>query len=119
MLLFNKKLLAAKRLREEDDGADSDMGSSMAEGQKQAISTLSKHEKLLLLELQKTRLSIVDELQQLDPSISAGTYIFLPVNPSAVCLLCSSLCLCACRVPPRHPYTCLLLLLLLHAQHVN
>ena len=73
MLLFNKKLLAAKKLLE-DDEVDSDMGSSMVEGQKQAINTLSKHEKLLLLELQKTRLSIVDELQQLDPAISADAW---------------------------------------------
>jgi hypothetical protein len=46
----------------------------MAEAQKSAILSLSKQEKLLLLELQKTRMSIVDELEQLDPQISADNW---------------------------------------------
>lgn len=52
-----------------------DLGSSMVEAQKSALTSLSKQEKLLMLELQKTRLSIVEELEQLDPQISADNWM--------------------------------------------
>lgn len=76
MLLFGSKLLAAKKAAEDgpQDEQDSGMGSSLIGAQKDAINTLSKHEKLLMLELQRTRLNIVQELQELDPQLSTGSW---------------------------------------------
>ena len=74
-MMFDNKLIKSEKIKEEDveDNAD-DLGSSMVEAQKTAIMSLSKQEKLLLLELQKTRMSIVDELEQLDPQISSDNW---------------------------------------------
>lgn len=76
MLLFDNKLIKARKDEEDslDEQKSEEIGSSMVEAQKSAIVSLSKQEKLLLLELQKTRMSIVDELEQLDPQISADNW---------------------------------------------
>ena len=77
MLLFDNKLMKEKKDEEdslEDQRSSDEIGSSMVEAQKSAIVSLSKQEKLLLLELQRTRMSIVDELEQLDPQISAENW---------------------------------------------
>lgn len=75
MMMFDNKLIKSEKVEEEGLEADADdLGSSMVEAQKSAIVSLSKQEKLLLLELQKTRMSIVDELEQLDPQISADNW---------------------------------------------
>jgi hypothetical protein len=77
MLLFGNKLIAAKKPKDDGPAGEEEVsanGSSLISAQKEAISTLSKHEKLLLLELQRTRLNIVQELQDLDPQLSAGAW---------------------------------------------
>ncbi len=76
MLLFGSKLVSAKKPAEDlpAEEESSTIGSSLISAQKEAINTLSKHEKLLLLELQRTRLNIVHELQELDPQLSSGNW---------------------------------------------
>jgi len=77
MLLFGNKLFAGKKADDDNfanENEDSEVGSSMVGAQKDSINVLSKHEKLLLLELQRTRLNIVEELQTLDPQISSDNW---------------------------------------------
>ena len=77
MMLFDNKLIKAKKDEEDpiyDNDSNDELGSSMVEAQKSAIVSLSRQEKLLLLELQRTRVSIVNELEQLDPQISADNW---------------------------------------------
>ena len=63
MMIFAGKLLVSKDRDRQMDKVD-----SSAHSQKFALKTLSQQEKLLLVELQKTRASIVNELEKMDPT---------------------------------------------------
>lgn len=67
-MLFGSKLIAPKASQ------DNDGELSSVEAQKAALATLSKQEKLLLLELQRTRQNIVQELNRLDPVLAADSW---------------------------------------------
>ena len=71
MLVFGSKLFSSSLSK--DDSNDGDMSST--EAQKSALSSLSRQEKLLIVELQRTRANIVTELSRLDPSISADSWL--------------------------------------------
>jgi len=66
MLVFGGKLINKSKVVEEEI--------DLVDAQKTALKSLSKQEKLLLLELQRTRQSIVDELQRLDPVLASGSW---------------------------------------------
>lgn len=66
MLVFGGKLISKSKVIEEEI--------DLVDAQKTALKSLSKQEKLLLLELQRTRQSIVDELQRLDPVLASGSW---------------------------------------------
>ena len=66
MLVFGGKLISKSKPVDEDI--------DLVDAQKTALKSLSKQEKLLLLELQRTRQSIVDELQRLDPVLASGSW---------------------------------------------
>jgi len=66
MMIFGGKLINKSKVVEEEI--------DLVDAQKTALKSLSKQEKLLLLELQRTRQSIVDELQRLDPVLASGSW---------------------------------------------
>lgn len=77
MIVFKNKVIGGGGRRGgglgDDDNAS--LGGDSVKLQKAALSSLSKQERLLLLELQRTRQSIVTELNRLDPSISADSWL--------------------------------------------
>lgn len=66
MMVFGGKMIGKSKVVEEEI--------DLVDAQKTALKSLSKQEKLLLLELQRTRQSIVDELQRLDPVLASGSW---------------------------------------------
>ena len=62
-MIFGGKLIVSK-----DRDVQMDKVDSSAHAQKFALKTLSQQEKLLLVELQKTRASIISELEKMDPT---------------------------------------------------
>lgn len=81
MMLFGGKLLAPPS-PDADTVAPKlvDDVQSSAQAQRHALKTLSTQEKLLLVELQKTRSRIVQELASIDPAACGSTDNFLAVN---------------------------------------
>jgi len=76
MMIFGGKLLAPPS-PEKNVGMDD---TSAQAHQRHALKTLSTQEKLLLVELQKTRSKIVQELANIDPAACGSTDNFLAVN---------------------------------------
>ena len=76
MMIFGGKLLAPPS-PEKHVGMDD---TSAQAHQRHALKTLSTQEKLLLVELQKTRSKIVQELANIDPAACGSTDNFLAVN---------------------------------------
>jgi hypothetical protein len=70
MIVFSGKLLAPKKSATNEDAENILSGKH---AQKVALKNLSKQEKLLLVELQKTRIEIVRELEKLDPTVCNTT----------------------------------------------
>lgn len=66
-MIYSGKLLVPKR---KDDG----IHLTPVDAQKQSLKSLSKQEKLLLVELQKTRQNIVNQLSDLDPIMAADNF---------------------------------------------
>jgi hypothetical protein len=66
-MIYSGRLLVPKR---KDDG----IHLTPVDAQKQSLKSLSKQEKLLLVELQKTRQNIVNQLGDLDPIMAADNF---------------------------------------------